>query len=70
MFDVDSKVIIVGVAGVFVAIAIAGVALLSLGNAARIPDLSSWGSGLLILLVILAVVVVAVWAITSLRDRD
>jgi hypothetical protein len=71
MFDVEyNKLVIVGVAGVFVAIAIAGVALLTFGNTAHMPDLSSWGSGLLSVLVILAVVVVAVWAIALLRDRS
>ncbi len=67
MFDNRNE--IVGVAGLFVAIAIAGVALLFLGNGLHMPDLPGWGSGLLILLVVLAIAVVAIFALASLRKN-
>lgn len=71
MFDVelDPKVVIVGVAGVFVALALAAVLLMSLGSGLHLPDLSAWGSGILILLAVLAVAIVVVWAAVYLRDN-
>ncbi len=68
MLDNKNDFIIVGVAGVFVAIAIAGVALLALGNGLQMPDLSRWGSGLLMVLVLLAIATVAIYAVTNLRQ--
>ena len=67
--DIDWKVIVVGVAGVFVALALAAVFLLGLGNGLHMPELSAWGSVILLVLPVLAIFVVVVWAAAYLRNN-
>ena len=68
MFDVkDNEVLIVGIGIVFVAIAIAAVMLTTVGESLRMPQLSSTGYGLIAFLVVVAVIVLVVWVLVTLK---